>query len=62
MATCTYTWTRVSWFFYLGSALLYLLFLFAYSATPMSAGFFHVPEHMLRLAPHWLLVLLAVRA
>lgn len=61
VATCTYTWTRVSWFFFVGSLLLYLLFLFCYSSIPWSAGFFHVPEHMLAQAPHWLLVLLAVR-
>lgn len=60
MATCTYTWTRVSWFFYVGSLLLYLIFLFAYSAMPMAAGFFGTASHMLTQAPHWLLVLLAV--
>lgn len=61
VATITYTWTRVSWFFYIGSLLLYLIFLFAYSSIPMSSGFFFVPEHMLTQAPHWLLVLLVVR-
>lgn len=58
VATCTYTWTRVNWFFFIGSMLLYLIFLFAYSALAESGGFFWVPEHMMSQAPHWLLVLL----
>lgn len=57
--TNTQTWTAVSWFFFLGSALLYLLFLFVYGALPVAAGgFYKAPYHMLGQPSFWLLMLL----
>jgi hypothetical protein len=58
VATITYTWNRISWFFFLGSLLLYLIFIFSYAAMPASYTFYNVAVHMMRLAPHWLLVML----
>ncbi len=58
VATCTYTWTRVNWFFFIGSILLYLIFIFCYAALPASLGFVNVPVHMMRMAPYWLLVIM----
>ncbi len=58
VATITYSWNRVSWFFFLGSLLLYLIFIFSYAAMPVSGSFYNVAVHMTRLAPHWLLVML----
>lgn len=60
--TNTYTWTGVSWFFFLGSLLLYLIFLLGYGALPVFAvfagGFFQAPYHMLATPAFWLLMLL----
>jgi len=62
VATITYTWNRISWFFFLGSLLLYLIFIFSYAAMPASYSFYNVAVHMMRLAPHWLLVVLGASA
>lgn len=57
--TNTYTWTGVSWFFFLGSLLLYLVFLLGYGALPVFAGgFYEAPYHMLATPAFWLLMLL----
>ncbi len=57
--TNTHTWTAVSWFFFLGSLLLYLLFLFAYGALlSYAGGFYHAPYQMLGQPSFWLLMLL----
>jgi hypothetical protein len=57
--TNTHTWTAVSWFFFVGSLLLFLLFLLVYGAlATFAGGFYHAPYQMLGQPSFWLLMLL----
>jgi len=54
-ATNTYTWTWVNFFFFFGSALLFVIFLAIYGSLPiMAGGFYGVPGHMARHPSFWL--------
>lgn len=55
-ATNTYTWTWVNFFFFFGSALLYVIFLAIYGGLPIVAGgFYGVPGRMVRHPSFWLI-------
>jgi magnesium-transporting ATPase (P-type) len=62
-ASNTYTWTWVNGFFFVGSLLLYLIYLFVYGAMPVFAGgFYGTPYIMFTRAFFWLVAVVLVPA